>query len=81
MMFDDVAIDAKNSKNLIFLVKPLNFHMHSKKLVGINWSLLSSPSYTYIHCFSLIWCENLSKINVYEIYGSIIRFSGIDEFL
>ena len=24
------------------------------KLAGMDWSLLSSPSYTYTHCFSFI---------------------------
>ena len=28
--------------------------MKKKKIVGINLSLLSSPSYTYKYCFSLI---------------------------
>ena len=31
----------------------INSHQYSK-LVGIGWSLLSSPSYTYAHYFSLI---------------------------
>ena len=34
------------------LIRAENRLLQKKKLVGIDWSLLSSPSYT--HCFSLI---------------------------
>ena len=33
-------------------IKMINWSQ-KEKLVGIDWSLLSSPSYTYTHCFSL----------------------------
>ena len=49
------------------------------KLVDIDWSLFSSPSYTYIHCFLFIGAK-ISKINVYKIYGSTIRFRDTGEF-
>ena len=31
-----------------------DWYPSKKKLVGIDWSLLSASSYTYTHCFSLI---------------------------
>ena len=43
-------------------------------LVSIDWSLLSSPSYTYRHCFSLTDTKILSKINV-------LKMKKIDSFV
>ena len=64
------------------------------KLSGIDWSLLSLPSYTYTHCFLLIGAKIKNKINVlkkekknrlfcfklFQIYSSTIRFRGAYEF-
>ena len=65
----------------------------NRKQVGIDWSLLISPSCTCTHCFSLIDAKILSKINVlkmkkidnfcfklFQKYGSTIHFRGTDEF-
>ena len=50
----------------------------NEKLVGIDWSLLSSPSYTYTHCFSLNDAKFSSKINALKmkkIYNSVSNSS------
>ena len=36
-----------------------HIHAHHFKLVGKDWSMLSSPSYTYTHCFITFWFEHL----------------------
>ena len=46
----------------------------NRKLVGIDCSLLSSPSNTYTHCFSLIWAKIWSKI-------SVSKMKKIDNFV
>ena len=43
------------------------------KLVGIDWSLLSSPLYTYTHRFSLIGLK-INKI-------SVLKMKKIDNFV
>ena len=38
-----------------------------KIIFGVDWSLLSYPSYTYAHCFSVFIEKILNKINVLKI--------------
>ena len=53
-----------SSKRNIFLIFQRYF---VKKEVGIDWSLLSFPSYTYTHCFSLIGEKILCKMKKEKI--------------
>ena len=54
------SISEKNGHktNIVFLLCGKYYRKENiielKKLVGIDWFLLSSQSYTYTHCFSLI---------------------------
>ena len=38
-----------------------------EKLVGIDWSPLSSPSFTYANCFSLIGDNSVSNCSRYMV--------------
>ena len=52
-------------------------------LLKTSWYRLASAQFPIIYIYALFLtyrCEILSKINVYKIYSSIIRFCGTDEF-
>ena len=44
-----------NFRNVLMKFHHLTKFQHQEKLVGTDWSLLSFPSHTYTHCFSLIF--------------------------
>ena len=45
--------DLSEARNVLCKNEPKRNYKRGKELVGIDWSSLSSPSYTYTHCFSL----------------------------
>ena len=50
-----------NSRILYLLGYIKNVYL---KLVGIDWSVLSSPSCTYTHCFSLNGAKMLNELKM-----------------
>ena len=51
----------------------LDIKKKKKELVGIDWSLLSSPSYTYAHCFSLIGDNFVSNCSRYMVQPFVLE--------
>ena len=63
----ELKIHFFSNSSFIILRLQLLFDKIKTKLVGIDWSLLSSSSYTYTRCFSLIGAKMLSKICVLKM--------------
>ena len=52
-----------------------------KKIVGINWSLLSSSLYTYTHCFSLIGDNFVSNCSKVQPFILEVLMSSFERYL